>query len=324
MHNSTAYQIQISMIIKEIEPFRGTDKFQIAGRQAEEQMAFYLRRYFGDSKDVYVINNLSLGKDGESLQIDHLVIHQNGLIIIESKSVAGKIAITNDLQWIRQYKEFSTGMKSPIIQAEMQKMLLTSIIEELKSEFGEDIPAGNIEIMIAISDNGIIDWSDQGPIDGVYKAENICKNIKLIIGQPSYKKILDEDIEKIKKDIIDMKIISPSQTDYLDPQWRPRGNYPQWIAEFFCDCHVAHMEFRQDIIPGILVEESNARLNKVLDQLDIHYKRKIFEVFTYACIWRKKFRDKSREFLLLYLSVRRKHLYGKAPPINITIPKKTH
>ena len=39
-------------------------------------------------------------------------------------------------------------MKSPIIQAEMQKMLLTSIIEELKSEFGEDIPTGNIEIMI--------------------------------------------------------------------------------------------------------------------------------------------------------------------------------
>lgn len=311
------------MIIKEIEPFRGTDKFQIAGRQAEEQMAFYLRRYFGESHDVYVINNLSLGRDGESLQIDHLVIHQNGLVIIESKSVAGQITITNDLQWIRRYEKFSTGMKSPVIQAEMQKMLLTSIVDEIKSEYGNDLQIGEIDILIAISDNGIINWPDQGKIEGVYKAENICKKIQEILNKKqNYKKISDNDIKQLEQDISDLRTTWPSQTEYLDSQGYLRGNHPQWIAEFFYDCHLVHIELQKGITPEILEEIKHERINKILQNIDIHEKRKIFEVFVYSRIFIKKY-QKLRGFLpLIGLAKRLDIARRRGKPIPITTSKR--
>lgn len=33
------------MIRKELDPFEGFGKFELSGRKAEEQMAFYLRRF---------------------------------------------------------------------------------------------------------------------------------------------------------------------------------------------------------------------------------------------------------------------------------------
>ena len=313
------------MIIKEIEPFRGTDKFQIAGRQAEEQMAFYLRRYFANSNDVYVINNLSLGKDGESLQIDHLVIHQNGLIIIESKSVSGQITITNDMQWIRRYEKFSTGMKSPIIQVEMQKMLLTSIIDELKSEGHRNLQIGEIDILIAISDNGIINWPAQGKIEGVYKAENICKRIQDILNKKqNYKKISDDDIKKLEQDIRDLKITSPSQTEFLDSQGYLRGHHPQWIAEFFYDCHLAHLCLKKGITPEIIENIKNEHLNNILENLDAHEKRKLLEFFTYKKIFNEKYKKLCGYSHSIMLATSRDKLsrmrHGK--PIPIVLKKK--
>lgn len=278
------------MIIKELEPFRGTDKFQIAGRQAEEQMAFYLRRYFGDSEDVYIINDLRLGRDGESLQIDHLVVHQNGLIIIESKSVTKKITITKDFQWIRQYKDNSSGMKSPIIQAEMQKMLLESIMEELRTGYKCDIPSQNIESFVAISDNGIIEWSSHNPIEGVYKADQICNKIKAHLQNQTskcYKKASEKDIETILKDIKDMKITKPEESDYLDEHWRLRGSYPQWMAEFLCECHVAHMNLRNNVVPKLLYEQLSDQAKKITDTFNELQKRIACEMHAYSAIWEK-------------------------------------
>lgn len=81
------------MILKELDPFHGTEPFELAGRRAEEQMAFYLRRQFGDFENVYVINGLRLERKGDACQIDHLIVHPYGFIIIESKSVTTEVSI---------------------------------------------------------------------------------------------------------------------------------------------------------------------------------------------------------------------------------------
>lgn len=48
------------MIIKELDEVSLEDKFVKAGRVAEEQMVYYLRRAFADDKNIYVFNNLRL------------------------------------------------------------------------------------------------------------------------------------------------------------------------------------------------------------------------------------------------------------------------
>lgn len=82
------------MIIKELEHANGGNARVVAGRAAEEQMAHYLRRAFAGDPDILVINGLRLETEDDAAQIDHLIIHPYGLIIIESKSVTTRLRVS--------------------------------------------------------------------------------------------------------------------------------------------------------------------------------------------------------------------------------------
>lgn len=63
------------MIVKELDWFISQDRFAKAGREAEEQMSFYLRRAFADNQNIYVLNDLRLEYEDDAAQIDHLILH---------------------------------------------------------------------------------------------------------------------------------------------------------------------------------------------------------------------------------------------------------
>lgn len=67
------------MILKGLLPYEHDDSHLIAvsGARAEAQMAFYLKRAFGDSKDAFVLNDLRLPSlDGsDAAQVDQLPLH---------------------------------------------------------------------------------------------------------------------------------------------------------------------------------------------------------------------------------------------------------
>lgn len=218
------------MIAKELDPFSSSDKFQVAGRKAEEQMAFYLRRYFASEEDIYVINGLKLFANGESAQFDHLIVHPNGIIIVESKSVASKITVTADNQWIREYGERSTGMKSPIIQAEMQKMIFMEFAKTLKT-----IPAiflgDNIQVLVGISDSGIINWLDRPAIANVLKADQICSATLAIIKATT----LGKREEIVHQDDLEQWFLD--NTEKGEYKQIPNRNWVPWISMFLAACN---------------------------------------------------------------------------------------
>lgn len=164
------------MILKELEPFAGQDKFQVAGRRAEEQMAHYLRRFFGSSNDVDVLNYLRIDLAGEVAQMDHLVLHPYGLLIVESKSVAGSVQIKEDGQWIRWFNKQPQGMRSPVTQAKMQAMLLKELFEKTVKQKGffEQV---QVDVLVAISDSGTIQWPATGSLPEVCKADQVPERI---------------------------------------------------------------------------------------------------------------------------------------------------
>src|SRR2546423_13797828 len=87
-----------------------TGKIADAAAEAEKQMAFYLRRAFGTSDHILLFNDLRLvADDGEVAQIDHLILHPNGFILIESKSIAGSVLINEHGEWCRVSGERRTG-----------------------------------------------------------------------------------------------------------------------------------------------------------------------------------------------------------------------
>ncbi len=165
------------MIYKELDPFRSDDKFAKSGRAAEEQMAFYFKRFFANDPDILVLNGIRIEADGDAAQVDHLIIHSHGLSIVESKSVHGKIQIKDDGQWIRWFgANQSTGIASPITQARLQEKFFRRILGKASKNEAlfEQFP---IDLYVAISDGGLIIWPQSGPVHGVCKADQVPDKI---------------------------------------------------------------------------------------------------------------------------------------------------
>lgn len=171
------------MVLKEKRFVPQTDRRLVAGDAAEKQMAFYLKREFGGAKDIWIINDLRIGHAGEFAQIDHLLVSQWGLFIVESKSVTGSVHINAHGEWAREYAGRREGMPSPVLQAEAQGRLLKQLLAAnvgrlldklagLQKGFGY-CP---VTVYAAVSDSGIIHRGVDLP--QVMKADAVTPAIK--------------------------------------------------------------------------------------------------------------------------------------------------
>ncbi len=192
------------MILKGLDPSIAENKFEKAGRVAEEKLAFYLRRAFIEDKDILVFNNLRFENNHDAAQIDHLILHKYGMIIIESKSVTSKVEINEREEWIRWFDNNPTGMPSPIQQAKRQGEFLRSYLREY-----DEVLMGKIlgrqsgfrlmplEILVAISDSGIIHRPNSVSLDEVCKADQVTDRVRAIFKRWSKaNKFLTFDLKK--------------------------------------------------------------------------------------------------------------------------------
>ena len=145
-------------------------------------MAFYLRRFFGSSADVDVLNYLRVDLNGEVAQMDHLVLHPFGLLIVESKSVSNGVKIADDGQWMRYYNGKPSGMQSPITQAQLQGMLLKELLEKTVKQKGF-FDQVRFDALVAISDGGTITWPKSGALPEVCKADQVPDRINKRVEQ---------------------------------------------------------------------------------------------------------------------------------------------
>lgn len=118
------------MIVKEKAPKKASNYKQQWGDKVENDVAFYLRRHFAEDKNVFIYHDLRIEFKSEAAQIDHLIVYRKGFIIIESKSIKGKVQVNEALEWQRTVRERWVGMPSPITQAELQAKLLKQLLNE--------------------------------------------------------------------------------------------------------------------------------------------------------------------------------------------------
>jgi hypothetical protein len=197
-----------NMILKERDKTAAQDIFSKAGADAEDQMGFYLRRAFADKKTIFVINDLRIEHEGDAAQCDHVIIHSYGLVVIESKSVAGKVSINEHGEWIRWHAERSQGMPSPILQARRQgeffRAHLNRHCEQLLDRFGPFGMFGQarfggmpLDVLVSISDQGIIERPKNTPLPEVHKADQIFRAVvEIIDGCHQAQKLLSLDFER--------------------------------------------------------------------------------------------------------------------------------
>ena len=137
-----------------------------AGIKQEHDVAFYLRRAYKNSDNVMVLNDLRIEHDGESAQIDHLIVYTYGFIVVESKSIRGEVKVNEYGEWTRSYKGQWSGMPSPIKQAELQlKLLKQYLCDNTEKVIGKFLGMQQgmgmrcYDVFCAISSDAIIDRS---------------------------------------------------------------------------------------------------------------------------------------------------------------------
>lgn len=179
------------MILKEKGESVGQDERSKAGYQQEQDVAFYLRREFGDEPSVLIINDLRVEYNGERAQIDHLVVHPYGLVVIESKSVYGEVKVNSHGEWSRSYRGEWYGIPSPVRQAELQEALLKSLLRDNVDKFLRRVLGVQTQIggrdwrtLCAVSSSAILhrDEMPRAIADQVVKSEFLAEKVRGLLG----------------------------------------------------------------------------------------------------------------------------------------------
>jgi hypothetical protein len=152
-------------------------------------MAFYLRRGFADDASLAIFNDLKLSVGGDGFQIDHLVLHRSGAIIIESKSVTTRVRVNALAEWERYFNGSWNGMPSPIAQANAQAMQFRRLLNAHKADLlgklagllQKGFGCFRIDVLVAISDSGAIDRADPAIATEATKADFICDRVRSLV-----------------------------------------------------------------------------------------------------------------------------------------------
>ncbi|MDE6298041.1 MAG: NERD domain-containing protein [Muribaculaceae bacterium] len=101
------------------------------GKMGERQVSKLLRSL--KKKDYIVINDLLLSSpNGKSIQIDHVVVSNRGIFVIETKSHAGRITGGEHSQnWQQHFSSGSKNFYNPLLQNAAHIRILRRILPDV-------------------------------------------------------------------------------------------------------------------------------------------------------------------------------------------------
>lgn len=177
-----------------------TDIRQVAGDKQERDVAFYLRRAFKERDDLYVFNDYAFSYNGENAQIDHLIVHKYGFMILESKSIYGEVKVNKAGEWSRSYKGQWSGIASPIKQGELQQILLKQMLMDNTEKFlgkklgmQQGVRYRKWDSLCVVSNSCIL-HRDNIPADindRIIKSEAVAEAVEKVSGKGLLKAFLD-------------------------------------------------------------------------------------------------------------------------------------
>jgi len=165
-----------TMILKELDPFLGSSQDEIAHRIAQDRMAYHLRRFFGKSEEVDVLNYLRVSADAVVTMVDHLVLHPFGMIIIERESLAEPIQIKDDGQWLRLRQDGPVEMRSPITRAYLRALSLKAFLDQKVRQKGF-FDTIELDIIVAVPDTSRIRWPTTGTLPEICNTDQVHERV---------------------------------------------------------------------------------------------------------------------------------------------------
>lgn len=177
-----------------------------SGVHGEEDSAYYIDFYFGDSKNWVVIHDIRLEHKGQVAQIDHLLMNRFfDMYVLETKNYSYKLKISPEGEFQVYYGKEYMGIPSPIEQNKRHIHLLDLFLKShniLPKRMGISIRP-RFKNIILVSPKCLIIRPPENKFDTspVIKADTLRTRI-------------DREVDKGKNPLVDLatlsKICSPS------------------------------------------------------------------------------------------------------------------
>ncbi len=164
------------MILKELDPFHGGDDRALAARISADRMAYYLRRFYRRSAQVDVLNGLRVRSGGSIARVDHLLLHEYGMLIVEREDVSGAVSIDDDGQWALRRDGASEILGSPITRAYVQALLLKEFLDKRVRQRGffDNL---ELDVLVVVADDCEIEWPATGRLVEVCERESVFDRV---------------------------------------------------------------------------------------------------------------------------------------------------
>ncbi|HYE62946.1 MAG TPA: nuclease-related domain-containing protein [Phycisphaerales bacterium] len=186
------------MIPLPFDPSRPADANAARGHAAEQQLAHDLGRAFADAPDIHIYHGLRFpaprtSSDNDHTQIDHLIVHRHGMVIVESKATGsdyGVLHVDRHDQWTRcpgGNTRRGINMPSPIEQAKRQaeslRLLLQNaeppLLDKMLGMLQQGFKHFPIVTLVALANNARVEGPGAKAHEGtVMKAEKVVERVR--------------------------------------------------------------------------------------------------------------------------------------------------
>jgi len=112
----------------------GAAQFQHRKNMGEAMLAYTIDKYF--SRQHFLLNNITLPTSGGTTQIDHVLIADTGIFVIETKHYSGWIfGNPQDSQWTQTFYRKKSGFQNPLRQNYAHVKALQSLFDLPDNQF---------------------------------------------------------------------------------------------------------------------------------------------------------------------------------------------
>ncbi len=164
------------MIYKELDALNSVAADATAIHFAQEMMAAHLTRAFASSGDVDVLSGLRVKAGNVTAQVDHLVLHPYGLMVVDCQSVLGGLQVCEDGQWLSWRNSHVSEMRSPVHRVFAQASAFKQFLEMKVKQRGF-FSKMEMAVLVAVPDKSAIEWPPSGALSIVCNTAQVPARI---------------------------------------------------------------------------------------------------------------------------------------------------
>jgi len=169
------------MILKELDPFRGGEA-DVPARLVADRMVYYLRRHYRRSRDVDVLHDLRVPSANSIALVDHLLLHQHGMVLIAREPGSDAVRIDGEGRWFQCGHGGTVPIGSPITRAYVQGLLLKSFLDRRVQQRGF-FDRLELDVLVVVQDEVDITWPETGPLTEVCKRDSVFDRVTRRLAQ---------------------------------------------------------------------------------------------------------------------------------------------